>query len=293
MYTRRRFQTPPTPPLIRQLIQTISVVTLSTVLLDSLFSLRLQELLAVTPLVYLKSFFWQPFTALFLIPYSSFSFGFLLDFAFSMLILWLLGSLLLERIGTKKFLFAYVVSGLIGGLTALFTMYSLSSFAIVSACLPALLAIAVLWTMSDPHQQLNLFFIFPLRAKWILIFALIGTLLTNLVERDLVHFFSYLATVIFSYFYGVWSLHFHSPFEWLSGLEIAIKKVQSNFNAFFQWRMMGSWRHFQAEKRAKEEQFVDQMLEKISKQGKSSLSFGEKTRLNWIAFKKKLKTRKF
>jgi membrane associated rhomboid family serine protease len=290
MYTHsRRFQTAVTPPLIRQLIQVISAVTLTSVLLDAFFSIGIQTFLAVTPLAYLKFFFWQPFTALFLIPSDSFSFSFLLDLAFSMLILWLLGALLLERIGAKRFFTFYVASGLISAFTALFAMYFLSSFAVVSACLPALLAIATLWTMSDPNQQLNLFFIFPLRAKWILIFALIGTLLVNLVDRDLVRFSSYAVACIFSYFYGLLALNFRSPFEWMSGFEEMIKKMQRKTNSFFEWKIFGTIRRFRSSRKEKEDQFIDTVLEKISKKGKSSLRFGEKIRLNWISLKRKIR----
>lgn len=289
MYTRSKQFRPTTPPLIRQLIQIISTVTLTTVLLDSLFSISLQSLLAVTPLAYLKFFLWQPFTALFLIPSNAFSFSFLIDLAFAMLILWLLGALLLERIGVKKFLTVYVASGLLSAFAALITMYFLPSFSMVSACLPALLSITTLWAMSDRNLRLNIFFIFPLRAKWIVAFALIGTLLTNLVEQDAVRFFSYFTAFAFSYFYGLLALNFQSPFEWMSGFESIIKKLQHSANSFFQWRILGWVRKRKGLQKQKEEQFLDKVLGKISKQGKSSLSFGEKIKLSWISFKRKLR----
>lgn len=208
-----QFQAAYTPPLIKRLIQIIATVTLVSVGIDSFFSTNLQGLVMISPLTYLNFFLWQPFTALFLIPAATFSFGFLLDLAFAMLLFWLLGSLLLERIGQKRFLTFYMLSGLVSGAAALLYMYLSSTYSYTSECLPALLAITTLWTMGDPHQQLNLFFVFPIRANWILAFALFGTIVTSLVHHNFASFFSYLAAFLFGYLYGLFVCGFSSPFK--------------------------------------------------------------------------------
>src|SRR5437016_12581681 len=115
-----QFQRASTPKLIVRLLQITCWMTFIAVALDPI--LGLQHYLALTPYAFTHFFIWQPITALFIVPSAVISFSYLIDFAFIMLMLWLFGSILVDRIGTKKFLVAYIASGILSGLAALYVM---------------------------------------------------------------------------------------------------------------------------------------------------------------------------
>jgi membrane associated rhomboid family serine protease len=265
-----------TPQPIKWLLQLIAILSLSSVLVDSTFTINTQQFLAASP----DSYYWQLFTGLFFIPAPFFSFSYLLDLAFSLLILWLIGSLLYDRIGKTKFFSAYILSGLLGVITALFVMGLTNSFYYTSGCLYAILGLATLWTMSDPHQQLFLFFVLPIRAKWLLIIALAGTILANLIEHNFAQSAGYLMAFIFSWLFGLFVLGFQSPFDWMVHFDRFCKKIWCQMSSFFQWRILSHLR-------TSDERFLDKTLEKISLKGQKSLTFYERMRLKWISFKKK------
>ena len=264
-----------TPKPIQQLIQLIAAVSVTSVLIDSIFTINTQQFFALSP----EGYLWQLFTSLFFIPGPFFSFSYMLDVAFCLLILWLIGSLLYERIGKKKFFIAYALSGLVGGITALCMMQQTHSFFYASECLYAILGIATLWTMSDPYQQLIIFFVLPIKAKWLLVFALAGTILSNLVDHNFAQAAAYFATFIFSWLFGLVVLRLEAPLTGWSLLIGCAKKSTTGWTPF----SMGDTYKL----RTRDEHFLDKTLDKISKAGQESLSLYEKLRLKWISFKKK------
>lgn len=260
-----------TPLFIKRLIQVTIFFSLFCVAIDPLtlryWHFSLQSLFALTS----DGYPWQFLTSLFLIASPIFSFGYLIDIAFSMLILWLLGSLLYERIGLKKFAIGYALSGILGGIVA----FSIMDLGYYSEALFALLAVVTMWTMSDPYQQLYFLFVLPLKARWILIFALLGTIVTNGLQQDYASSLAYLTSFIFSYFYSLIILDLQSPFHWMRPFDRFLKKL----DMFWQWRIMGFVRNAKKRRSA----FVDRTLEKISKHGKDSLNPYERLRLWWIS----------
>jgi len=287
-----RFNRAYTPELIKRLLQITCLVTFVSVAFDPYIGL--QQYLSLSPLFFDRLFLWQIVTAIFLIPSTVFSFGFLLDVAFSMLILWLFGSLLLERIGKRQFLFVYFASGVLSGLAAVFMLKALGLYFMFSTCIPVILAITTLWAMSDPYQEMLLFFVLPLKAKWALAFALFGTIFASFVQHDLVSLAAYSASFLFSYFYGLFVLGFRSPYDWMLGFDRLTSKCSGWIQRMWQWYLLGpirrlidSFRRYKSSKKANEEAFVDKTLEQISKEGASSLSLYQRLRLRWISLKKR------
>jgi membrane associated rhomboid family serine protease len=286
-----QFQRASTPPLIKRLLQITCWMTFIAVALDSL--LGLQSYIALSPLAYERYFLWQPITALFILP-GVISFSYLLDFAFVMLLIWLFGSILLERIGAKRFLFVYLASGVLSGIAGLYIMHEIQAFGLVSELLPIVLAITTLWTMADPYQEILLFFILPMKARWVLVFALLGTIFSSFMQHDLAATAAYLTAFIFSYFYGLMILRFRSPFDWMLGIDRFFQKIANGLERFFQWYVMGSVRkaldyprRFKQKQKRQEDAFVDTTLDKISKNGTSSLNLYERLRLKWISLKRR------
>lgn len=225
-----QFQRAYTPEIIKRLLQITCFVTLFSVALDPW--LGLTQLFSLNPQFSMSFYFWQPITSLFILPTGHFSFGFLLDFAFMMLIFWLFGSIVCERIGKSKFLFFYFASGILSGLAALSVMHKFQIYYNMSELLPMLLALTTIWAMLDPYQEIMLFFVLPLKAKWVLVVALFGTLFVNLVQQDIVAFSAYFVAFIFSYFCGL-CFGLRSPFEWMTGLDRLVWRVSGSIR---KWR---------------------------------------------------------
>lgn len=276
-----QFQRAYTPPLMKRLLQITCIVTFVGIVFN------LQHLLVLSPLFYTDFYFWQPLTSIFMLPSPALSFGFIIDFAFCMLVLWLFGSIVLERIGKAKFLTVYFLSGILSGLTALAVMDKFQIFTGMSELMPVILALTTLWAMIDPYQEILVFFILPLKAKWVLVVGLVGTLLVSFLSQDIVSFAAYFTAFIFSYFWGLFVLGLRSPFDWMTGLDRAINKIRVGTSRFWQWNVMGPIRKSRESSKAKEDAFVDATLEKISKEGTSSLSAWSRLRLKWISLKKR------
>lgn len=258
-----QFQRAYTPDTIKRLLQITALVTLVSVSLDQW--LGLQRLFTLSPLFYTSGYFWQPITSLFLLPSADFSFGFLLDFAFTMLVFWLFGSLVLERIGKTRFLITYFASGILSGFAALFVMHKFQIFTYSSELVPMILSITTLWAMIDPYQQIMLFFVLPLKARWVLVVALFGTLFVSLIHQDIVLFSAYLTSFVFTYFWGLVVLGLRSPFDWMTGLDRMLYRLSNGTSRFWQWNIAGPIRKRREAQRVSENAFVDGCLDKISK----------------------------
>ncbi len=269
-----QFQRAYTPPLIKHLLQLTCICTLIAV------GFGMQEYLTLNPGFYTSFYFWQPISSLFVLPSIGLSFGFLLDFAFLMLVFWLFGSLVHDRIGKTNFLVFYLASGILSGFSQLYVMHSLQLFASVTELMPMILAITVIWAMIDPYQEIMLFFVLPLKAKWVLLVSLFGTLFLSFIQQDVLAFIGYFTAFCFSYLWGLLVLGFQSPFEWMRGID----RLRNRLYSFWRWNVMGSVYR----SKAKDDAFVDQTLDKISKNGSSSLTIFEKIRLKWISLKKRL-----
>jgi len=281
-----QFQRAYTPDLMKRLLQLTCIITLVCVSLDSW--LGLQRLFSLSPEFYTQGFFWQPITSLFLLPSPSFSFGFLIDFAFSMLVFWLFGSIVMERIGKMRFMVVYFASAILSGFAALYVMHKFQIFAHTSEVMPMILALTTLWAMLDPYQEILLFFVLPLKAKWVLMVALFGTLFLSFVQQDIVSFTAYFTAFIFSYFWGLIVLGLRSPFDWMTGLDRILQKMSFGFSRFWQWNVLGPIRKKREVMHNHEDAFVDDTLEKISKSGQDSLSMYERMRLRWVSLKKRI-----
>lgn len=285
-----QFQRAYTPELVKRLLQITAFVTLVSVSLDPW--LGLQQYLTLSPQFYTDFYIWQPITSLFLLPSPVFTFGFLIDFAFAMLVFWLFGSIVYERLGKAKFLTVYFASAFISGFASLWVMQHFQIFAHTSSFMPMVLAITTIWAMMDPYQEILLFFVLPLKAKWVLVVALFGTLFVSFIQQEIIGFSAYLTAFIFSYFWGLLALGLRSPFNWMTGFDSLLHKLRLGMSRFWQWRIMSPLRRAKDTMRTHEDDFVDATLDKISKDGSSSLTLYEKMRLKWVSFKKRLGQRK-
>ena len=279
-----------TSPIIKRLIQVTVSFTLGCIIFESLLSLPLQELFSLNSAAITHHLYWQPITSLFLIPSPTLSFSFLLDLSFTMLLLWMLGSQVFEFLGKRRFLFIYFGSALVGSLSALLAIYFTHQTALISTCPAALLAIATIWTMCVPSQNVLVFFFIPIPAKWFLAIAFLGTIVSSGIQKDYVHFAAYSGAFAFTYLVGIMKWQLRGPFTSLFRIEATLKKISHTASIFWQWKVMSFFRARRTCTKEREELFIDQALTKISQSGKVSLTPMESLRLKWISFKKRIGT---
>ena len=106
--------------------------------------------------------FWQPFTYMFLHDTSGFS-----HILFNMLSLWLFGTELERRWGTRFFTKYYFVTGVGAALTTLLVALVSDSayYSLTVGASGAIYGLLVAWAMYFPHRTIYFYFLFPIPAR--------------------------------------------------------------------------------------------------------------------------------
>jgi membrane associated rhomboid family serine protease len=95
-----------------------------------------------------------------------------LHFLFNMIMLFLFGKSVEESIGSKHTLLLYLCSGFVGGLLQLGLGFIPKFFPnIVVGASAGVFALLAAFSTLDPNREILLFFVLPIRAKYLLIFA--------------------------------------------------------------------------------------------------------------------------
>lgn len=283
-----------TPSIIQTLILITSVASIVTVLSEGL----IEHLLGTGGLASLfglswngiaNAYLWQPFTYFFLYgttPGTTITFFWLLGLTFNMYILWIMGSNIAERVTPLSFLKMYLKSGVIAGLAALGIIFLTSHDQLLLGPAPCILATLTAWSMLNPNSHLLLFFVIPIRSRWLIAGILIAILLINLSGGQFVDLSLYTTGTLTGYLYGLWKWNLRSPFARLESVDNWLLNLKD--------KCIGARKHhgkiydFQTgEPINPDDRFMDAMLDKISKQGKESLTWLEKLKMNRIAKRKK------
>ncbi|MFQ5729131.1 MAG: rhomboid family intramembrane serine protease, partial [Waddliaceae bacterium] len=196
-YTSTNFRLGPesTPSLVKKLIFITSGTSLLSALLTNFFNYRLgipgpEEWFSLSWWGMSHYLWWQPVSFLFVhhTGYQGINVGFFILLLFNMYILWVMGSDVYHRVGKAPFLRFYFVTGIVAGLLTFLLMPITRQFGIVSGATPSILSILVVWTLVYPENELLLFFLIPVKAKWLTTGILGALLLTTLSSLNLVNF---------------------------------------------------------------------------------------------------------
>jgi hypothetical protein len=225
--------------------------------------------------------------------FEGISFSFLISLAFYLYILWTFGLAYINNLGESSF-FRFLIAttlflGVLGALTILVT----GSFATLIGPTPILLALFTVWTLMNSENDMLLLFVLPIKTKWLLSFLLGGSILVAISKGSLLFFMTYPGAILWGYFYGILVLEQWSPFPSLNAFE----------NKLHNWR--GRWTKGRttvedASQKIKgkvidlhtgkphleDDEFLEEMLDKISKSGEDSLSWTERRRLDEISRKR-------
>ncbi len=299
-YTSSAFLGPDTTPkAIQKLILTTCLIALFSALTEPVFTQifgipGLQTWLSLSWIGIHHYFIWQPLSYLFVQSNGAMgiTLSFLIGLAFDMYILWIMGSAILEAVGTKPFLRLYFLSGIGAGLLALVAMYITKRYGIVAGPLSSILAIMTVWTMLNPEANLLIFFLFLLKAKWLLAGILGAILLVNVSQGDGVSLVLYLSGALLGYLYALMAWDLKSPFAWTHRfdrfLASCAEKMRTGTAKAQEIGRKTKILDIQTGKPIEDdESFVDAMLTKIAKKGEKSLTWRERHRLNSISERKR------
>lgn len=245
------------PKALKMLAWFITFTSLISASLNKLFIQALnvsgtQDILSLSLEGATNHYFWQPITYLFVHPANDgISIMFLIHLFFNLYLLWSLGSLIIKGKGTKAFLRLYFISGVLAGFIGLWVIGISSSNVLVAGASPALYALMMAWTMLFPDLVVFIGHI-PVKIKWLVIFFLGLTLLTDLSDGYFIDFVVYSSGALLGYLYAaaIWGLR--SPFQFthrfdqqLNNLAMAIRFKLFNIRKLFSRRKSSKIYDFQ------------------------------------------------
>lgn len=265
---------------MRRILKSLIFTTIGTSLLVALFP-QIQIWLALSWTGIEHFFLWQLITHSLFEPGPA-SLGFLFQIAFNMYILWMFGSNLIERSHTSRFLALYLGAALVSGLTALAFPH-----AILAGTTNAVYAILVAWVMLNPNSQLLLFFALPFKAQW-LIFALLGiTLFLDVAASNWLGASTLASSILYAYLFTLIVWREQSPLSFLNSFERAVLRLLEQKKKHETYHRTKIFDIKSGEPVLNDDQFMDAMLDRISRHGESSLSSAEKKRMKEISARKK------
>lgn len=240
-------------------------------------------------------YIWQPLSHLFIFPsYGTLTVSYLIQMAFLLYTLWIMGAELCERMGARSFVTAYLAIGAIAGLIVIVLAPGSSLLEGPSA---SLLATLTLWTMLGPYSEVLLFLLFPIQRRWLFVAVCASLLLINAASGYWGYLLWYICGILGGYLYGTMSWQLIGPLPCTSPLD----KLLYRFSSYLQ----GLWARATHQPAAAiaskpkvfdfrtgqpvldDDAFVDAMLAKIAKHGEEVLSWDERKRLEEISEKKR------
>lgn len=236
--------------------------------------------------------FWQPLTYLFVHPInqSGIGFSYLINLFFHLYILWIMGSDICQRINEKAFAKLYITCGILSGLATLFLMPVFGQYAVLAGPTSAILSLLICWAFLNPEQEILLFFLFPVKAKWLALGITGIALLSSISNLQFTYLFLYFTGSLFGYLYALIAWGVHSPFSSIYKPELTVIRISQKIRSYLPTRNKTSKKgkivNIKTGEPDNDEAFIDAMLEKISKFGESSLSFSERKRMNKISKQK-------
>lgn len=287
---------------VKRLIFATTIVSIFSIFITQLFSqaseyTNLQKLFSLSWNGFQNFFIWQPFTYMFVHSTANYTpIFFIFHLSFNMILLWFIGTSLVEDLGSKPFLRLYFSSGIIAGLTSLFFMWLTQNTQLIAGCTPSIFAILIVWSMLFPEFELLVFLAFPMKAKWLVLGYLSIDLLVNLSDANFVISFMNLSAILVAYLYATLAWNLQSPFSSIHSLDLWLNKIGAHFRKKRQESQAITKQIYQnikiydfktGEAIAKDDEFVDIMLSKVSLYGEDSLTWKERRRLKKISQRKK------
>ena len=289
-----------TPKIVKWTIIATLIVSFLSIISHALFTQvfhipSLQYLFSLTTWGIHKFFIWQFLSYPFLQPFSSgqISIELIFHLFFDSYLLWSIGSAVVHTKGTKHFIGLYFGGTFFVGIIAYLSLLFFASPLPFAGARTSIYILLIGWVFLFPQVMILLFFIIPVRAKWLVFGWISINLFLDFSNGSFFSFFIGVGAIIYGYCYCIFTWESLSPFYRLHCLDK--KMIYLKRKWLYRIRQMiktqpqrGKIYHL---KRAKwimeDDDFVNACLDKISKKGKQSLTLKEHLRLWWISLKKR------
>lgn len=197
---------------------------------------------------------------------------------FNMLVLYFFGPMLEMRLGSRRFLGLYFVSGIVAALVSLFFTPRAIIVGASGAVYGIMLGFARFW----PRQQILIWGILPIQARWLVVVMTALSLYAGFSgSRDGVAHFAHLGGFLGGLLYLLW-IEWRSPARrFKRKAEAGAPPVRDADSVAARWQ---SIRREQIHPLNREE--VDRILDKVSRMGPSSLTIDERATLDRFAGKR-------
>ncbi len=151
--------------------------------------------LAMIPSFVLGGYLWQPFTYMFV--HGSFN-----HLLFNMLSLFIFGSMVEKRIGSKEFLLFYLLTGLFSGIISFISYYLAGTNVILVGASGAIYGVLLMFAVFYPYSVIFVFGFIPVRAPILVILYAIIELSSQLFGSggNVAHL-THLSGLVFGYLY--------------------------------------------------------------------------------------------
>ncbi|MCH9617670.1 MAG: hypothetical protein SP4CHLAM5_00770 [Chlamydiia bacterium] len=232
---------------------------------------------------------WQFVTHLLIYPApNGIHIFYLINLFFGIMILQRFGMAIIQVKGEKNFLFYFFTCGIVSGIAAFLTMIHSGSASYYAAPTSAIYSLLVATIFLFPKLDL-MFLLTPSIKGKKLVPGLIGViLLINLSSGDYTHFFATLSGVVTAYLFILLFWKTESPYAFMQKFDQTITRLsEGKITAAFKSTRLDKYtdntRIYDintGEAVLSEESFINACLEKISKEGKGSLTLYERFRLH-------------
>lgn len=269
------------PPVIKTLLIANAAVFLGMIFLGNFrigefyFEQFFYQGFALWPLGYGFGF-WQLFTYMFM--HANFT-----HILFNMLALWMFGMELEHVMGSKKFLIYYLLCGFGGGLANLLIAPMFTSVGPTVGASGAVYGVLLAFGMMFPDRPIYIYFLLPIKAKYFVVMYM-AIEIFSVGSMDGVAHFAHLGGALVGFLYLIADGYqigssYYAPrdneniFTKMTGF--GRQKKQEEYYQNVSDAKIYDIHEFQDEQKRHQEQ-IDDILDKISKNGYQSLSEDEK-----------------
>lgn len=204
---------------------------------------------------------------------------------FNMFALWMFGAEIENIFGSKKFLIFYLLAGVTAGLLHLFLSPLLGSPpAVTIGASGSVFGVMVAFAMLFPDRYIFLYFLIPVKAKYLIGFLIVFEFLAiNSAHSNVAHL-AHLGGALFGFLYLLFDKNFDIELKSVFRREYFFKKRPSRFDDYYTPSSSRRKNDDLDEVRFRDldeeelftQQEIDEILDKISKYGYQNLTEREK-----------------
>lgn len=154
-----------------------------------------------------RHYYWQFLTYMF--THATVS-----HFIFNMLSLYIFGTAVERRVGSREFLLYYLLTGVLSGVASYAMFYMANTNTVLLGASGAIYALLMLFSVLYPRSVIYVFGLIPVQAPLLIILYFIIELISGLTAHDGVAHMTHLSGLVFGLLYIVIRLRMNPLREW-------------------------------------------------------------------------------